>query len=419
MLLLTWLSGCGLLLGGIGDDPPRDGGAPDAATSDAVTADAPDAVVPADGGTITPSGCVVAIALVAGADHTCAYDALGRVSCWGRNDVGQIDGVPSDPHWTPHATAPPDAHEWTGLVAASRDVSCVLSTTGALACWGGNDDGQLGLGSTATFGGIQWVTGLAGAEIQSLSGGYSHTCATTVDGRLFCWGDNGSGELGVGDTTRRTTPTLVAEPESGEWRSVGAGNDVTCAVGSRSAWCWGDGGFGQLGPNGSLTADSPTPVRVPDPPAGTWVSIDAGCGHTCGLTSEGEIWCFGNQDNGQLANGFTSSNDSPHPEPALVPGGPWATLSVGGDHNCALKADGSLYCWGDSSAGRIALPGNAVATPTRIDGIYRAVAAGERSTCVIALDGAVLCTGDNALSQAGGPAGSDPYFTFTPVCIQP
>jgi alpha-tubulin suppressor-like RCC1 family protein len=237
--------------------------------------------------------------VITGGSHTCAYysdpwDYGATPICWGRDVEGQLGG--------------PNGNPPAAVLAAGGAHTCGISWTPppALYCWGSNKNGQLGAGTVGQFSPLPFrVAAFFGNE--AVSAGRSHTCANiTVGGTggLYCWGLNDDGQVGDGTTIQRTSPALVS---GGPFTSVTAGGSHTCALNSAgAAYCWGRNNNGQLG-DGTTTMRT-TPVLV----AGglTFVSLSAGGSHTCGATVRG-AYCWGANGNGQLGDGTTTDSAVP------------------------------------------------------------------------------------------------------------
>src|SRR5690606_4441073 len=216
-----------------------------------------------------------------------------------------------------------------GIVAGGTH-TCLLGSAGGTWCWGANDNGQLGSGSTVRASGA--VSVRAPAPLARIASGVSHTCALDRNGRAFCWGANESGQLGTGDRAPRAEPTAVATRES--FVALTTGRSHTCALtGDGRAFCWGGGSSGQIGDG--MSVDRSAPVAV----AGDikFSSLTAGWRHTCGVAADGVVYCWGSNSDGQLGNGTTADLGRPTPVASDVR---FANVAAGAAHTCAATSDG-------------------------------------------------------------------------------
>jgi alpha-tubulin suppressor-like RCC1 family protein len=284
-----------------------------------------------DGGTAdraTPgqiSGSVALVSVVAGASYNCGLTSTGAAHCWGFNQYGQLGDGGSDDQGLPKAVA-------GGLtfaeIAAYSFHTCGRTTAGPVHCWGRNDYGQLGIGTTADSPTPALTTG--GLVFSAVDVGFWHTCGLLADGSAYCWGRNNFGQLGLGtlDSIQTTAPREVAGGLKFASLSVGAA--FTCAVeqGTNAGWCWGYNGSGQLGSNvGSECQDEAGFIVQcafePAPMSGgiSFQSISASTQHVCGLSTDGVAYCWGLGGNGQLGDG-TKGDSRFSLEPVRVAGQP-------------------------------------------------------------------------------------------------
>ena len=250
-------------------------------------------------------GAIRAGSISAGAGHTCAVTTAGAVKCWGRNDYGGLgDGTTTD------STTPVDVvglGSGVASVSAGDEDSCAVTTAGAVKCWGRNVEGELGDGTTTSSAAPVDVVGL-GSGVASISAGTDHTCAVTTTGAVKCWGWNLDGELGDGTTTDSATPVDVVGLGSGV-ASISSGASHTCAVTTAGAVkCWGWNPYGQLGDG--TTTNSTTPVGVVGLGSGV-ASVSAGDYHSCAVTTSGAVKCWGYNLYGELGDGTTTSSTTP------------------------------------------------------------------------------------------------------------
>jgi alpha-tubulin suppressor-like RCC1 family protein len=288
----------------------------------------------------------------AGDFHACATRNDGGLWCWGSNLYGQTGvGTTAGAH-RPLQVTSPAADGWVS-VTAGIDHTCALRADSTLWCWGRNDTGALGIGSTTSQSLPQQVTTPAADGWTSVNAVANNTCATRGDGTLWCWGFNSSGQLGIGTTTSQDLPQQVTAPAAGGWASVVSGATTCATRGDTTLWCWGSGTFGQLG-TGSTINES-LPQQVSTPAAAGWTSVRVGYGHVC-ATRTHALWCWGLNDFGQLGTGDTADSQLNTPQRVTSPtAAGWTLIAAGGDHTCATHTGHALYCWGYNGFGQLGL----------------------------------------------------------------
>jgi alpha-tubulin suppressor-like RCC1 family protein len=246
------------------------------------------------------SGITSDTAFESGATHTCALLTGGTMACWGRNDQGQLgDGTTTDAH-TPVAVV--------GISGATSFDGSELHTcavvSGGVQCWGGNFQGELGNGTTTPSLSPVPVTGISTATAVSL--GAFHSCARLSDGTVRCWGNNQDGQLGDGTTEDRHSPVAVSgittATSVGAAIGGGGGGEHTCAVLSGgSVRCWGANDQGQLG-DGNRTID-PVATSVAVLGITSAAQVAGGGWHTCARLTGGSVRCWGSGFSGELGDG--------------------------------------------------------------------------------------------------------------------
>ncbi|MGD0906039.1 MAG: RCC1 repeat-containing protein [Candidatus Acidiferrales bacterium] len=350
--------------------------------------------------------------VAAGQAHSCVVTSAGGVLCWGANEYGQLGDANTLNSNTPVNVT--GLSSGVAAISAGYEHTCALTTAGAVWCWGYNATGQLGNGTlTQSSIPVQVLDSSGTAPLSgavAISAGQYHTCAVTSAGAALCWGDNTVGELGNGTYTGTSIPVPVSGLSLGAV-AIAAGSHFTCAVTTTgAALCWGEGDSGQLG-NGYAT-NSATPAAVLDPtgsaPISGVVAISAGFEHTCALTSGGSAFCWGTDGTNQPGSGTLSQSNIP--VQVLNPAGTApisgvAAISAGQFHTCAVTSGGEPFCWGDNAEGELgdgSTSSVTIALPVSgLSGGVAAIAAGYQHTCALTNAGAVWCWGSNATGQLG------------------
>ncbi|MGA9519827.1 MAG: hypothetical protein WBV82_00100 [Myxococcaceae bacterium] len=417
-------SGCGQPRTDVANDIGVDAGdLVDAGTFDPGTFDAggpvdggevePDGGAEPDGGSDVDAGVTEdagPASVAVGHAHTCALTAAGGVKCWGSNDVGQL-GTGTNPP----SLQPADVIGLTSgvvSVSAGAQFTCALTSAGGVKCWGYNDAGRLGDGSTTNRREPVDVVGLS-TGVRQLITGWAHACALTAAGGVKCWGQNLDGELGDGTEVSRFEPVDVIGLTSGVVQVTARGTH-TCALSvGGGVKCWGANAVGQVGDG---TRDERTaPVDVNGLSSGV-EQISAGTVHTCALLSEGGVKCWGHNTFGQLGNG--ANTNSLVPVDAVNLPTEIAQLALGGHHTCVLTAAGGAKCWGFNHSGQL---GDGSTTdrsqPVDVSGLTSGVtqlAPGVSHGCARMIDGGVKCWGWGEEGQLGdGSTGQ----SLTPVDV--
>lgn len=334
-------------------------------------------------------------AVSAGTYHACAVRSDKTLFCWGLNTSGQVGTGTGDTIFLRPAQAG-GANDWT-TVSAGSTFTCALSEMGRISCFGTNSSGQLGDGTTTAR---TTPTPIAGdmSDWASIAAGATHTCATKTDGSLYCWGSNNRGQIGDGTTNNVSSPLLVT---GGPWLSVSAGSEFTCGVQmDHSLWCWGLNTSRQLGDGTTTQRTIPTREATM---ASDWASVAAGNAFACGTKMDGTRHCWGTNGVGQTADGTTTSVVTPK---ACDMDTDWGTLiDLGDASGCAQKKSGALFCWGDGSSGQTGLPGDESPklAPAQVgqDTDWIAVSSGFRFTCGIRQSKELYCWGSNARAATG------------------
>ena len=391
-----------------------------------------------------------ALTVAAGANHTCVVLDRHDVKCWGAGasgalGVGSTADLGDDPSELGEALPVVNLGSRTAdSIHAAGARTCAVLDNGVATCWGDNQLGQAGIGSTADVGDAPGELGAAlvtvnlgtGAKVTNLGVGPHTACALLAVGSVKCWGANDSGELGSGDTVRRgesssrlgdALPTVDLGTHAGT-ASVTASAGHSCVLSTQAiVKCWGQNLYGQLGQgdvkargdNAGEMGDALAPVTLG---AGVVpVQIVAGGYHTCALMADGRVKCWGQNTYGQLGLG-NSANRGNHANEmgdalAFVDLGSNNTaiqLVAGVYHTCALLNDGRVKCWGRSGSGQLGLGttqslGNDAnemgdrlpAVDLGTGAVARQLSSGEGHTCAVLGDGSVKCWGLNSTGQLG------------------
>lgn len=370
-----------------------------------------------DGKTCGPKFSVLA---VGANNHSCGIDTAQQLWCWGDNQAGQLGT--GDTNGSLSATHIGSA-AWLA-VDMSQQFSCGIQADHTLWCWGINSAGRSGQPANVVNETSPTQVG-TDKDWQELSIGEDHGCARKQDNSLWCWGSDSQGALGLNLGSGNIPPTQVGNLRT--WTKVVAGDQNSCGLRSdHSLWCWGYNGSGQM------SQPAANPIRVVLPfqitgPVGGWQDVSI-YDHTCGVGVDGTLWCWGLNDKGQLGNGNGTTTEVPSQVGVDTD---WLQVSAGMNQTCALKTNGTLWCWGGASYGELGggsdiydvtprqvgfIPGS---TAPRLDGFvatdWTHVDAGLDLACALRSDGSGWCWGNGF----GGALGSgDSYDHDLPVLVR-
>jgi alpha-tubulin suppressor-like RCC1 family protein len=344
--------------------------------------------------------------LSAGRTHACAIDAERRAFCWGPNTHGQLGTPVEESLGRPVLVS--ESLRFDSISAGSH-YTCGVTTDHELYCWGTNRNGKLGDGTNTQRNAPTLVAG--DIEWSSVSTGASHTCGLSTSGQAYCWGSNKSGEnLGTGLIGDKWTP----QPVSGDhdFAQISVGLDHTCALEQSTgrAWCWGNNEYLQLGLDASRTVtDDGQPIsRVPLLVSGDmrFSEVHASLAHSfsCGMTTGGEVACWGDNRRGALLEGGSEypvreeRNPLQSALPVAVHDDPtyYADVDLGA-HACGIR-EGDIYCWTDGFhivQVHPYLPPPKQYGTSRLTSLseFETVAAGQKFTCGISDRGELYCAG--------------------------
>ncbi len=411
----------------------------------------------------------------AGAFQTCGITNGGKLYCWGGANSGALgNGSTTQNNLVPTSVLKGEATgadtDGTYLInikqiSAWSTNTCAISNAGFAYCWGADGNGQLGNGAT-TGDQSSPVKVLAGAatgadtdgtyliNIKQISTG-GQTCAITFAGNTYCWGNDGSGQLGNGATsTNQNAPVKVlAGAATGldtdgtylvNIKQIAVGGGHTCAISNAgNTYCWGSASGGQLGDNNTTWINRETPVKVLAGAAtgvetdGTYLvsmkQIVGGSAHTCAISNAGNAYCWGDGLQGKLGN--NTSTGTQYTPVKVLKGAAAASdtdatnlinikqISANLGHTCAVSNAGNTYCWGYAGDGQLGdnqivtnrlvpvkvMAGVAAGT-TDADGASattnflinaKQIVAGQVSSCAISNAGKTYCWGTASLGILG------------------
>ena len=360
------------------------------------------------------------VALSGGGRHTCALFEDSVVRCWGRNAEGQLgDGT---------NVSSPLPIDVIGLDDGASDLSaglthtCAVTTGGVARCWGENG-GRLGNGTEEASAVPVDVCADAAcssalSNVASIAAGGSHSCAVLDDGTVACWGNNEDGQLGDGLTEGTTTPVAVSGLT--DVAAISLGTSSSCALTTAGAlFCWGSNVEGQIGDDRACGMRCPLPQPVSGLGSGV-TQISVGGLHACALTDAGAVLCWGFNFDGQVGDG---TEDNIRIVPTQIIDGGATVVEVGGGfrgHGCAFFVQ-SIVCWGDNDAGQVGdgttndrlRPieiGQWPSVPSTVS-----LAAGDAHLCVLTTQQLwhIRCTGANESGQLGDGTTTDRVMLWT------
>lgn len=382
------------------------------------------------------SGFLTGITHIAtGISHTCATTSTGTVFCWGLNNNGQLGD-----NTTSQRERPVQVLDLTG--AAGSQLTNVLSITaspfsnhtcaarldGTAVCWGIGNNGQLGFGSTGQRNIPTQVVGVGGTSVLTrvvrMAAGQNFTCAQRISGDVVCWGVNSSGQLGDNTTSQRNAPvtTLSAtgtQPFAGALSMSAGGTHVCTMVTDGSIQCWGANSSGQLGLNRLVAQRLPVRAKQTGPITGVRSVSAGGRSFTHAVKDDGTIFGWGTNGNAQLGDGTSTQQTVASQVADTGAVGNFTTVTQansGEAHACALKANGTVWCWGSNSNGRLGenSPSGTRNAPVQVAGIGGAgflagavsVRVGASHSCAIIgaatpAQQTLVCWGANANGQLG------------------
>lgn len=341
------------------------------------------------------------------------FGLLGILCACGDDGTGPADDAPDSAAFLVQS-----------LTVGTRH-TCALTAEGKAFCWGGNEWGQLGDGTTTDRSSPVAVAG--GLAFKTLEAGGTHTCGVTTEAASYCWGANHRGQLGDGTTTDRPVPGMLAGGLELVILSLGGGYSCGLTAGG-AAYCWGGNLSGNFG-NGKEVVDGACelidsgqleriwPYCTSPVPAALGLNLrtlEPGSPHGCGLTVAGKVYCWGTNSTGLVGDNTTTDRLTPVP---VVSDLRYADLSGGATYACALRSGGVADCWGalpfgymdeHSTASESELYIPRTPAPVAPELTFESVSVGYEVACGLTDDGVAHCWGDNLYGQLGDGTTRDP-----------
>jgi len=319
-----------------------------------------------------PAG--VSFTAVSGGSGTfCAMTANGTLYCWGTNHYRQT-GTGSAPGTNVASVLPfVDTSRSFDTISVGLNHGCGLDN-GAAHCWGRSDYGEAGAltdsegrdslapipAPSRLIAGDRTLNGGA-LSFSLIEAGFQFTCGLSSEGHAYCWGRNDEGQLGTGDNLDTALPTPIAQvsisgtPQDLRFRALSLSDHHACGVTlDGDAYCWGTNTYGQLGNAATVGGTQNAPTLVPGGHSFTAVSTSST--HSCAITTGGDAYCWGRNQSGQLGDDNPTSSAVTTPQQAQFPPGVTPTqIGIASNYSCVVTSDDEAWCWGSGSAGRTGL----------------------------------------------------------------
>jgi alpha-tubulin suppressor-like RCC1 family protein len=373
--------------------------------------------------TISGDGGATFKYLAAGDKHSFAIKGNGALYYWGDNTNGALGTGSTSTTPVTRPTRNGTGVDWQ-YVAAGNSFSLAIKANGAMQTWGINGSGQLGLGDTATHSSPQtpWVTSTSDGWANDLKPGdmgasYKGSSSVRSNGTVDTWGGNDHGELGSTTCSSTITPgaanpTPAVRISGNQWVMTSGGDQHVVALkNDGTIWSWGKNVNGRLGTNSSTDSTCPVQENSHDT---KWIAVQARYGNVMGLKSDGTLWSWGENSDGNGGTGVSGVLLQPT---AVTGGKRWVAFSVGVRHALAIRSDGTVWAWGDNTSSELGTGGGSSGVPVQVPGLSGAIAvgAGYSTSTVVLANGQAFGWGDNIDGGAG--VGTSGGLVATPTLI--
>jgi len=337
-----------------------------------------------------------------GGYHTCGIDGDNKLWCWGRNDYGQVGDGENENKNLPQMISD---KKWKSVSAGGYH-TCGIDDDNKLWCWGRNDYGQVGDGGNENK---NLPLMVSDKKWKSVSAGGYHTCAIDDGNKLWCWGRNDYGQVGDGENENKNLPQMISDKK---WKSVSAGGYHTCGIDDgNKLWCWGRNDYGQVGDGENENKNLPLMISNKK-----WKSVSAGGYHTCGIDDDNKLWCWGRNDYGQVGDESFGNRNMPVMVSPRGVKDKWILISAGGYHTCGvIEEKRKVYCWGSDAYGQLGVNplkrepyfgwNNPITSPVQIgnDKDWTFVSTSLVTNCAIKDDGSLWCWGSGLCNPSPFP----------------
>ena len=341
-----------------------------------------------------------------GSGGACALTTNHQVLCWGDNYESYLIGSSTERTVrTPTVIPLPNNEQWSSIDIGPWSTHCGLAVSGRAFCWGTHSTGSYFKPSSRTPIQVEFPNDL---RVKDVKVGNYTACAIDLNDGLWCWGT--PTYIGNGDTESVRIPVQVPMPDNSKITSLSMRSNICVTTNSRKAFCWGENGSGELGLGYAQQFPgtfSWTPVLLPTPSGKYWTSVVPMSGRICAIANDGTGYCSGDNYNGNLGNG--TYNDSSTFTQMTVPNNEALTSIIGGYYfTCVTTAEGNFYCFGEGGSGQLGtgttLGGKTYRTwyltqPTS----FVSYTAGHSGTCAIDTDARLWCTSYISTSLSTNP----------------